>query len=227
MPENKRQHNPDPAAFVTLGSVPLHFELEWPFHKSTSGADSHVLHGKVRLLGDPEAGLHCDFAANFSQTMVEALPSLAPEHAEAAVVNGVRMAADAGRMEFLKSGKRLPVEVSSRYLNFKTNEIRFLTANDDHVADFLKKKLFWLSHRAPAKNSKVWIADAFDVQYLGVPEEKLLQVARTLAEQGLCSLEGEFASASEALGQQAEYFQSELRKTLDKAVAKFNQALTG
>ena len=227
MPENKRQRNPDPAAFVTLGGVPLRFELDWPFHKSTSGADFHVLHGKAQLLSEPEAGLHCDFAANFSQTVVEALPSLAPEHAESLVINGVRMATDAGRMEFLKSGKRLPVEVSSRYLNFKTNEVRFLTANDDHVADFLKKKLFWLSHRAPARNAKVWITDAFDVQYLGVTAEKLLEVARKLANEGLCSLDGDFAAATEALAQQTEYFQNELRKTLDKAVAKFNQALTG
>src|SRR5438270_3473976 len=203
---NPRQQNPNPAAFVTIGGVPLRFELEWPFHMSTSGADFHVLHGNAWLLSQPEAELHCDFAANFSQTVVEALPSLAPEHAESLVINGVRMATDAGRMEFLKSGKRLPVEVSSRYLNFKTSEVRFLSSNDDHVADFLKKKLFWLSHRAPATNAKVWIADTFDVQYLGVTAEKLLEVARKLANDGLCSLDGEFAAATEVLAQQTEYF---------------------
>src|SRR5579864_4775123 len=99
MNEDKRKQNPDPAAFVTLGGVPMHFELEWPFHKSTSGADVHVIHGKARLLSDPEGMLNCDFAANFSQTVVEALPTLGPEHAEPVVINAVRMAADAGRME--------------------------------------------------------------------------------------------------------------------------------
>ncbi|PYX84618.1 MAG: hypothetical protein DMG68_20245 [Acidobacteria bacterium] len=227
MSANPRQQNPNPAAFVTMGGVPLRFELEWPFHKSTSGADFHVLHGKARLLSQPEAELHCDFAANFSQTVVEALASLAPEHAESVVVNAVRMAADAGRMEFLKSGKRLPVEVSSRYLNFKTNEIHFLSAGDEHLADFLKKKLFWLSYRAPVKNVKVWIADPFDTQYLGVAGERLMEAARTLANGRLCSVDGDLAAATEALGQQSDYFHAEVRKTLDKAVAKFNQALTG
>lgn len=226
MDASKRQQNPDPAAFVTLGGVPMHFELEWPFHRSTSGADFHVIHGKVRLLSEPEAGLSCDFAANFSQTIVEALSSLEPEHAEPVAINGVRMAADAGRLEFLKSGKRLPVEVSSRYLNFKTNAIRFLTANQDHVADFLKKKLYWLSHRA-RNNAKIWIADPFDLQYLGVSAEEMISAARKLAQEGLCTLDGDFAAATEKLGGDAAYFESELRKTLDKAVAKFNQALTG
>ena len=227
MSESTRKQNSDPAAFVTLGGVPLHFELEWPFHNSTSGADFHVIHGKARLLSDPEAGLSCDFAVNFSQTIVEALPSLEPEHAESLAINGVRMAADAGRMEFLKSGKRLPVEVSSRYLNFKTNAIRFLTANEEHVVDFLEKKLYWLSHRAAKLNAKVWIADTFDTQYLGVSDDAMMSAAGKLAVKGLCLPDGDFAAATEKLGQQAGYFQAELRKTLDKAVAKFNQALTG
>lgn len=227
MSEDKRKQNPDPAAFVTLGGVPLHFELEWPFHKSTSGADFHVIHGRARLLSEPEGVLYCDFAANFSQTIVEALPTLEPEHAQAPVINAVRMAADAGRMEFLKSGKRLPVEVSSRYLNFKTNEIRFLTANEDHLADFLKKKLYWLNRSAVSRNAKLWIADPFDVQYLGVPADAMVSAARKLAADGLCTLDGEFAAATDALAQQASYFQAELRKTLDKGVATFNQALTG
>ena len=147
---------PVKSAFVTLGGVPLRFELEWPFHKSTSGADFHVIHGRAWLLEDSAAGLHADFAANFSQTIVEALPSLAPEHAESVIINGMRMAVDAGRVEFLKSGKRLPVEVSSRYLNFKTKQIRFLTANDQQITDFLTKKLYWLSWHAeqsPAPNN--------------------------------------------------------------------------
>jgi hypothetical protein len=207
--------------------VPLHFDLQWPFRKSTSGADFHVIHGRALLLSDPDAGLSCDFAVNFSQTIVEALPSLEPEHSESVVINGVRMAADAGRMEFLKSGKRLPVEVSSRYLNFKTNAIRFLTATEEQVDDFLKKKVFWLSHASRRKNAEVWLADPFDLQYLGVTSEAMLIAMRRLAKDGLCTADGEFASATDAVGQHASYFQAELRNTFDKAVAKFNQALTG
>src|ERR1051326_8294781 len=79
--------------YVTLGGVPLRFELQWPFHKSTSGADWQVLHGVARLLSDPDNLLHAEFAANFTQTIVEALPSLEPVHAESIAINAVRVTA--------------------------------------------------------------------------------------------------------------------------------------
>jgi len=214
-------------SFVTLGGVPLRFELEWPFHKSTSGADFHVIHGRAWLLEDPAAGLHADFAANFSQTVVEALPSLAPEHAESAVINGVRMTVDAGRVEFLKSGKRLPVEVSSRCLNFKTKQIRFLSASDEQIGDFLRKKLYWLSWRSAQPAAEILIAGACDLQYLGAPAEKLIQTAHALASSGVCAITGDSARATSAIAAHSDAFHSDLRQTLERAVAHFNRALTG
>ena len=224
--ENRRQ-TPDPAAFVTLGGLPLRFELEWPFHKSTSGADLHVLHGTIHLLSDPSAGLRADFAANFSQVMVQVLPSLAPEHAESVAINAVRLAADAGRLEFLKSGKRLPIEVSSRRMNFKTGKVYFLEADPGQLQDFLKKKLFWLGLRSRKPDARLWLADPWDCQYLGVLPDALFHSAQGLGGGGYCRLEGEFAVPGPKLAQEQEYFTAELKKTLDHAVAKFNQALAG
>src|SRR5207302_1340899 len=40
----------DKRIYVTLAGLPLSFELHWPFHKSTSGADFWVLHADIRLL---------------------------------------------------------------------------------------------------------------------------------------------------------------------------------
>src|SRR5215471_4232647 len=197
-----------PDSCVTLGGVPLRFVLEWPFHKSSSGADWHVLHGAAYLVSQPE--LRADFSANFTETMVAALPSLEPAHAEPVVMNGVRMATDAGKLEFLKSGKRLPVEVSSRYLNFKTNEVQFLRATDAQMQDFIKKKLYWLGLRSPNPAGRVWIGDPYDAQYLGAGKEQLIAAANTLAGEGLCVIEGEFACASGALEEHTPYFQSEL-----------------
>src|SRR5437868_13721255 len=79
---------------VTLACVPLRFELQWPAHRSTSGADFHVVHGTAWLLSDPAGTLHAEFAANISQTIVEALPSLEPQHAEVVVINATRITAD-------------------------------------------------------------------------------------------------------------------------------------
>jgi hypothetical protein len=220
-----RGENPDPNAYVTLGGIPLRFGLEWPFHRSTSGADWYVLHGRATLLSDPN--LHADFAANFTETIVEALPSLGPEHAESVAINAVRMWADAGRMEFLKSGKRLPVEVSSRYLDFKTNTIRFLSVKDSEIQNFVQTKLYWLSHRAEQKNARIWIADPHDSQYLGCEAEKLIVAAKKLGLDGFCKVEGEFAGATEKVASLEADMKEQLQKTLDRAVAKFNQALIG
>jgi hypothetical protein len=220
-----RSHASDPLAFVTLGGIPLRFELAWPFHPSTSGADSQVLHGKAWLLSDPEKSLHAEFSANVSRTIVDALPSLEPNDAEVVVINAARMAADAGRMEFKKSAKLVPLEVSSRHFSFKTNQIIFAAASGDELRSFLEHKVYWLGYRSLRQDAKIWIADPYDCAYLNNPSEKLMEAARTLASQGLLHLDGEFASATMQLGQKAETFQADLEKTLEQAVARFNAAM--
>jgi hypothetical protein len=223
-PNQTRSKASDPLAFVTLGEIPLRFELAWPFHPSTS-ADFHVLHGKAWLLSDPQKSLHAEFSANVSRTIVDALPSLEPNDAEGVVINAARMAADAGRMEFKKSAKLVPLEVSSRHFNFKTKQIIFTAASEDELRGFLECKVYWLGYRSLRQDAKVWIADPYDCAYLNNPMEKLVAAAQTLATQGLLHVDGEFASATIALGQKTETFQTDLEKTLEQAVARFNAAM--
>ena len=46
----KRLRNPRPDCYLTLHGLPLSFgKFEWPFHQSTSGADTFLVHGEVRL----------------------------------------------------------------------------------------------------------------------------------------------------------------------------------
>ncbi|HTC94518.1 MAG TPA: hypothetical protein VK699_13850 [Terriglobales bacterium] len=220
-----RSKNPDPMAFVTLGGVPLRFELTWPFHGSTSGADFHVLHGKAWLLSDPEMARHAEFAANVSRTIAEAIPSLEPHDAEVVVINASRMAADAGRLEFKKSAKLVPVEVSSRHFSFKTNQIIFTAASEEQLRSFVQHKVYWLGYRSGKSNAKVWIADPYDCAYLNNSAENLIATAQTLAQEGLLHLEGEFTSATSKLEQKAQTFQADLEKTLESAVARFNAAM--
>src|SRR5262245_66265765 len=89
--------------YVTLTGLPLSFHLEWPFHRSSSGADFHVLHGDIRL--ENGAGLHAPVAVNLSATVREVLPSLEPKDVEAPVINSLRKEVDRRQLEFLKSGK--------------------------------------------------------------------------------------------------------------------------
>lgn len=225
MSNTSRSKNPNPMAFVTLGGVPLRFELTWPFHASNTGADFHVLHGKAWLLSDPELGRHVEFAANVSRVIVEALPSLEPHDAEAVVINATRIAVDAGRMEFKKSAKLVPVEISSRHFNFKTNQVMFAAASQEQLRSFVQHKTYWLGYRSGKADAKVWIADPYDCIYLNNSAEILMTTAQALAQEGLLQLDGEFASATSKLAEKAATFQADLDKTLESAAAKFNVAM--
>jgi outer membrane protein OmpA-like peptidoglycan-associated protein len=44
--EAKRLRNPRPDGYVTLDGLPVSFgQFQWPFHRSTSGADTYIVHG--------------------------------------------------------------------------------------------------------------------------------------------------------------------------------------
>ena len=46
----KRLRNPRPECSVTLGGLPVAFgQFQWPFHRSTSGADTYIVHGEMHL----------------------------------------------------------------------------------------------------------------------------------------------------------------------------------
>jgi hypothetical protein len=127
--------------WVTLTGLPLSISLEWPFHPSTSGADFWVLHGDIRL--ENSEGLHALVAVNLSQTVREVLPSLELKDAEAPVINALRKEVDRRQIEFVKSGKLLPVAFSSRHYDFKRQKWVFGKASDEVIAEFLARKVYW------------------------------------------------------------------------------------
>jgi hypothetical protein len=209
-----RSRNSDPNAFVTLSGLPLHFELHWPIHPSTSGADFKVLHGSAQLLDG--SGLGAEFAANFSQVVWEALPTLEPEYAEPVVINAVRLAADGGMLEFLKSSKRQPVPISSRHYRVKTKTFGFANASDTELHEFLERKILWLGRETP-----VWIEDPYDIQYLGTTPERLSQLALELSVEGLAEIDEGFARATPDLLGKESTFREALQHSLERAVAKY------
>src|SRR2546429_3885387 len=127
--------------YVTLAGLPLSFELHWPFHKSTSGADFWVLHADIRL--ENPSGLHAPVAVNLSMTVREVMPSLEPKDAEAPVINALRKEVDRRQIEFVKSGKLLPVPFSSRHYDFKRAKWVFGKASDEVIAEFVERKVYW------------------------------------------------------------------------------------
>jgi hypothetical protein len=232
-------HSEERKIWVTLSGLPLTFEFEWPFHKSTSGADFWVLHSDIRITGTE---LHAPVAVNLSATVREVLTSLEPKDAEAPVMNALRKEVDRKQIEFAKSGKLLPVAFSSRHYDFKRQKWVFGKASDDVIAAFLERKVYWqtkisppkpkegldgapggtapvrndIDDNSPGMQHKVWIGDPTEAQYLETTPAHLLDVAaRLVAAEGLVLLDGEWAEATAALMAHAERFESAMRTALE------------
>jgi hypothetical protein len=221
--------------WVTLTGLPLTIALEWPFHRSTSGADFWVLHGDIRL--EHSDGLHAPVAVNLSATVREVLASLEPKDAEAPVINALRKEVDRRQIEFVKSGKLLPVAFSSRHYDFKRQKWVFGKASDDAIATFIERKVYWgTKMRSPASDSAqdmllakdarhgapdIWIADPTEAQYLETTPAHLLEVAGQLvAGDGLVRMEGEWAEAAAGMMAQAERFESAMRTAAEELAKK-------
>ncbi len=211
--------------WVTLSGLPLTFRLDWPFHPSTSGADFWVLHGDIRLEGSD--GLHAPVAVNLSQTVREVVPSLEAKDIEAPVINALRKEVDRRQIEFLKSGKLLPVPFSSRHYSFKRQEWVFGKATDEAMAEFVERKVYWQT-KSPllakdARNgapARVWIEDPAEAQYLQTTPAHLIEVAGQLAKQGLLRMDGEWAEATPGLLAREERFESARRQAVEELEKK-------
>ena len=201
--------------YVTLSGLPLTFDFKWPFHKSTSGADFWVLHTDIQLQNS--AGLHAPVAVNLSATVREVVPSLEPKDIEGPVINSLRKDIDRRQLEFLKSGKLVPVHFSSRHYDFKRNKWVFGKASEEEIGRLLSRKVFWQTR---VVGGPVWVADPTEALYVESTSEYLLNTARQLATQGLMTLEGEYASANASLMAQAETFEADMRSSLEELEKK-------
>lgn len=203
--------------WVTLKGLPLTIKLDWPFHQSTSGADFWVLHGDIRLEGSE--ALHAPVAVNLSQTVRAVMPSLEPKDAEAPVINALRKEVDRRQIEFLKSGKLLPVPFSSRHYDFRRQQWIFGKATDEAMAEFLERKVFWQTQLTGEK--RVWVGDPAEAQYVQTTPAHLVEIAaRLVAAQGLLRIEGEYAEATQGLLNQAERFETARRTALEELEKK-------
>lgn len=207
--------------WVTLSGLPLTFHLDWPFHTSTSGADFSVLHGDIRLEGSD--GLHALVAVNLSQTVREVMPSLEPKDAEAPVINALRKEVDRRQIEFVKSGKLLPVPFSSRHYDFKRQQWVFGKATDEAMAEFVERKVYWHAklHPEASQPGRVWISDPAEAMYLQTTPAHLLEVAcRLVAAQGLLRIDGEWAEPTAGLINQSERFEAARRAAVEELEKK-------
>lgn len=201
--------------YTTFSGIPLSFTLEFPFHASTSGADYYVLHGRVTL--EEGSGLHADIAVHMSQTVREALPGVDAKDAQAPAINAIRKSIDTRNVEFLKSGKRQPMPLSSRQFSVITRKFVFQSPNEDELLEFLKRKVYWL---AKLGSTKAWLADPIEALYLARETSHLLASGKALAERGFITLEGDYATATPALIAEGPGIEAAAKKALAEIDAK-------
>jgi hypothetical protein len=201
--------------YASLTGLPLSFHLEWPFRKSTSGADFYFLHGDIRL--ENSAGLHAPVAVNISATVREVVPSLEAKDIEAPVINALRKEVDKRQLEFVKSGKLVPVQFSSRHYDFKRNKWMFGKASEQEIELLLARKVYWQTR---LNGGGAWIGDPAEALYVETTSDHLLDVAKKMAAQDLIKLEGDKAFANFSLMAQADKFEADMRTALEELEKK-------
>ena len=220
----ERLRNPRPDCYLTLLGLPLSFgKFAWPFHASTSGADTFIVHGEIRLENGEESVLHSKISASLTRTFAEAVVSLEQPFAEGFVYNAVRKTLDQGQLELVKSGNRQPVPVTTRYYSTKQNRFIFNDASEAERREFLAGKAFWLSH-VLGGDAPVWLADPRDAQYLNTTAADLNSATAKLATDGLITIAQDgWATATAKLQDQREVFFAKLNEGLTFTKPSFNE----
>jgi len=223
----KRLKNPRPDCYLTLGGLPLSFgKFEWPFHASTSGADTSLVHGEVRLEDGHESVLHSKIAASMTVTFREIVAAPEQPFAESFIYNAVRKTMDQGQLELVKSGNRQPVPVTTRYYSSKHKKFVFNDTTESQRREFLAAKVYWLSG-VLGSAQPVWLTDPRDAQYLDTTVDELQKSAQALASEGLIQLTSGYATPTNALMSRQDKYAEELAQALAFTKPTFNEDMRG
>ena len=228
---SKRLVNPRPDVYVTAAGLPLRMQgFLWPFHRSTSGADTYLVHGTAHLEDGTESPLHAKLAASMTVTFAEVVAAAEQPFAESFIYNAIRKTFDYGQLELLKSGNRQPVPVTMRYYSRWQNRFVFTDTDEAAQLEFMALKLYWLSG-VLGGNQPIWLADPRDAQYLNTTPAELTKLAGELHKQGLAAsapkLGAEYASATPALMDRAAMYQAKLADALAAIKPTFNEDMRG
>ena len=226
----RRLRNPRPEVYVTLGGLPISFSAwQWPFHLSTSGADTYVVHGDAKLedgLTAPEQQLRAKISASMTVTFAEVVPAPEQPFAEAFMYNAVRKIMDQGQIELVKSGNRQPVPVTTRYYSAKQQKFVFNDTDEKQRQDFLAAKVYWQSG-VLGGGAPVWVLDPRDAQYLNTTLAELKKSVDALAGEGIIQLDQDldFASSTGPLKSHHAEYEKHLADALAFTRPTFNEAM--
>jgi hypothetical protein len=173
--------------------------------------------------GGPQ-NLYAKLAASVTVTFAEIVPAMEQPYAESFVYNAIRKTVDLGQLEFLKSGNRQPVPVTTRFYSRWQKKFLFTETNDQERLAYLLAKVYWLSG-VLGDGKPVWIADPRDAQYLNTTETDLLRMASDEAGEGLLLLDGEFAAPTPQLMERGPQFRAALDAALNFTKPQFNESM--
>ena len=225
----QRLRNPRPDVYLTLHGLPLSFgSFAWPFHGSTSGADTFIVHGNILLEDGRDSGLNAKISASLTQTFATVVLALEQPFAEGFIYNAVRKTMDQGQLELVKSGNRQPVPVTTRYYSLKQSKFIFNDTDEQKRKDYLKGKVYWLSGVLGA-GAPVWLTDPRDAQYLNTTVDELKKNAAALASESFITLSdaGEWGAITDALRAQTAAYEAEVQEALTFIKPSFNEDMRG
>jgi hypothetical protein len=227
----KRLRNPRPECALTLHGIPLSFgRFEWPFHASSSGADTSLVHGEVRLesarLEDGGASvLHAKIAASMTVTFRDVVAAPEQPFAEGFVYNAVRKTMDQGQLELVKSGNRQPVPLTTRFYSPKYKTFSFNDTSEEQRRGFVAGKVYWLSG-VLGGGAPVWLLDPRDAQYLNTTVEELRKAVGSLAVEGILrATDAEYGAAPAKLMERREEYVAQLERMLAFIRPSFNEEM--
>ena len=218
-----------PDVYLTLAGLPLRFSaFAWPFHESSAGADTSLVHGQANLEDGQGSPLHAKLAASMTVTFREALRAPEQPFAESFIYNAIRKTFDQGQLELVKSGNRQPVPVTTRYYSARHERFVFTDTTEPQRTAFLAAKTFWLSG-VLGGGAPVWLLDPRDAQYCNATVADLKISAEALAREGLITLSQDpaFATPTAILMAKRPEYQAELQEALAFIKPTFNEEMRG
>jgi hypothetical protein len=165
----KRFEQPNPMDFYSRSGTAFNLEIRWPISAIANRLASFV-HVTVNDLRIPTLVARCaiifpDFPGRSSN----------PFDRQREIVNRIRQALDQQEIAFYAKAAH-PHEVPQLEA-WPTGETS-LPANLSDIEQFLSGKVYWLAFKRKDRNAKVWVADPWDAQYLGVDAAALRQAAQ-------------------------------------------------
>jgi hypothetical protein len=224
-----RLKNPRPNDYMTLSGLPVSFsKFGWPFHPSSSGADTFLVHGEVKLEDGEDSPLHAKVAASMTVTFATIVPAMEQPFAEGFIYNAVRKTMDQGQLELVKSGNRQPVPVTTRYYSMKQSKFIFNDTSETQRREFLGAKVYWLSG-VLGKGAPVWVLDPRDAQYLNTTVSDLKASVATLVSDGLLAPAGDdgFVTPTQKLMEARAQYEVDMADALAFIKPTFNEDMRG